>query len=216
MLATESKMSRNMNLAETGRIMLGMGIAAAMLAAASSIPAPVYNMTADIIPRPDLLGPAIAKVTVTYKSNGGTGTMASQKVIVKLGNKFVLSANTFKKPGYVFNGWNTKKDGTGTKYANKASVSLTKNTTLYAQWAKAVTVTFNKNGGTGTMANQTMKANVSTKIKKNTLTRKGYTFIGWNTKKDGKGAKYNDQQAVKFSKNTTLYAQWRNQRLIMH
>ena len=53
----------------------------------------------------------------------------------------------------MFNGWNTKKDGSGTKYSNKQSVkNLTSNNgatiTLYAQWkAHVCTITFDSNGG---------------------------------------------------------------------
>ncbi len=41
------------------------------------------------------------------------------------------------------------------------------------------TVTFNANGGTGTMAPQI--ANVPTALTLNTFTRAGYSFSGWNT-----------------------------------
>ena len=41
------------------------------------------------------------------------------------------------------------------------------------------TVTFNANGGTGTMSTQV--ANVPTALTANTFTRTGYTFSGWNT-----------------------------------
>ena len=46
-----------------------------------------------------------------------------------------LTANSFiPKVGYVFNGWNTKADGTGTAYDDRANYTATANTTLYAQW----------------------------------------------------------------------------------
>lgn len=38
------------------------------------------------------------------------------------GKEYTLTANAFKKKGYSFDGWNTKADGSGTKYANKAVV----------------------------------------------------------------------------------------------
>lgn len=64
-----------------------------------------------------------------------------------------LSANTFTRSGYTFNGWNTQSDGKGTSYGNKASV---KNLTsanggtfdLYAMWAPlSYAITYNANGG---------------------------------------------------------------------
>ena len=41
----------------------------------------------------------------------------------------------FNRPGYVFTGWNTESDGSGTAYAPDSSIVLTASvTTLYAQW----------------------------------------------------------------------------------
>jgi uncharacterized repeat protein (TIGR02543 family) len=68
------------------------------------------------------------------------------------------------------------------------------------------TVTFDANGGTGTMANQT--ASSATNLTANTFTRTGYTFAGWNTAADGSGTAYSDNASFPFTANTTLYAQW--------
>ena len=68
------------------------------------------------------------------------------------------------------------------------------------------TVTFNANGGTGTMAAQT--ANVPTALTLNTFTRTGYSFSGWNTVAGGGGTTYTDGQTYDFSADITLYAQW--------
>ncbi len=45
-----------------------------------------------------------------------------------------LNTNTFTRSGYTFNGWNTKANGSGTSYSDGASVNLSADTTLYAQW----------------------------------------------------------------------------------
>ena len=68
------------------------------------------------------------------------------------------------------------------------------------------TVTFNANGGTGTMSTQT--ANVPTALTTNTFTRAGYTFSGWNTAADGSGTAYADGATYSFAADITLYAQW--------
>ncbi len=53
---------------------------------------------------------------LVYEPNTGTGTMARETYA---GNTtFSLTANTFTKTGYVFDGWNTEKDGSGTGYTN--------------------------------------------------------------------------------------------------
>ncbi|MBQ3829643.1 MAG: InlB B-repeat-containing protein [Spirochaetales bacterium] len=80
----------------------------------------------------DGAGPGNDKVLVVFKANGGEGTIVP--MIMNKNTETALPANTFTKTDYVFNGWNTKADGTGTAYANGASVSLDSDTTLYAQW----------------------------------------------------------------------------------
>ena len=82
-------------------------------------------------------GEAPTELTVTFEANGSAeypveGTMAPQTVTAKTDT--ALNANTFTREGYNFTGWNTAADGTGTSYADGATVNLTENTTLYAQW----------------------------------------------------------------------------------
>ena len=77
------------------------------------------------------------ELTVTFEANGSAeypveGTMAPQTVTANTETQ--LNANTFTREGYNFTGWNTEADGTGTSYADGATVNLTENTTLYAQW----------------------------------------------------------------------------------
>ena len=68
-------------------------------------------------------------------------------------------------------------------------------------------VIFNANDGSGSMdALTNVKGEVT--LTKNTFTRTGYTFTGWNTSADGKGTSYTDGQSVTLSGDLTLYAQW--------
>ncbi len=72
---------------------------------------------------------------IKFDANGGTGTM--NEMSVEYDQSVALTANAFTREGYSFTGWNTKEDGSGTSYADKASVSnLTQSgtVTLYAQW----------------------------------------------------------------------------------
>ena len=77
------------------------------------------------------------ELTVTFEANGSTeypveGTMAPQTVTAKTDT--ALNKNTFTREGYNFLNWNTAADGTGGSYADGATVNLTEDTTLYAQW----------------------------------------------------------------------------------
>ena len=149
---------------------------------------------------------ALPSYTVTFNANGGTGTMAPQVSNVAAN----LTLNSFTRTGYTFNGWNTNADGTsGTNYADGASYPFTANVTLYAKWTAlpSYTVTFNANGGTGTMAPQV--SNVAANLTLNSFTRTGYTFNGWNTNADGtSGTNYADGASYPFTANVTLYAKW--------
>ena len=155
----------------------------------------------------------IQTFTVAFDKNGGTGTMASQTFTYNQAQ--TLTANTFTRTGYIFNGWNTKSDGSGNSYTDKQSITLTAaGLTLYAQWtANTYTVEFNANGGTGSMSNQSFTYGQSQSLTANAFTRTDYAFKNWNTKSDGTGTSYTDQQSVsnltaENGATVTLYAQW--------
>ena len=95
------------------------------------------------------------ELTVTFEANGSAeypveGTMAPQTVTAKTDT--VLTANTFTREGYNFLNWTTAADGTGDSYADGATVNLTENTTLYAQWEDnhSLTKVINKKDATCT------------------------------------------------------------------
>jgi len=69
-------------------------------------------------------------------------------------------------------------------------------------------VTFNANGGTGTMQQQTFTEDEEQALSRNTFTYDGYTFTVWNTVQDGSGASYTDGQTITVPSDVTLYAQW--------
>ena len=70
--------------------------------------------------------------SLSFDSNGGTGSMSGGSAAY--GENIQLPGNTFTRPKYTFAGWNTKANGTGTAYADNATLTLTEDTTLYAQW----------------------------------------------------------------------------------
>ncbi len=71
------------------------------------------------------------------------------------------------------------------------------------------TVTFNANGGKGSMDKQTFIASTAKALNACTFTLEGYEFDGWNTAPDGSGTIFADGQTVIGLGNTTFYAQWR-------
>ena len=79
-------------------------------------------------------------LNVVFNSNGGTGTMPDQNFVINGGSK-PLSKNLFTRTNYVFRGWNTMPDGSGTHYDDEEVVNNLSTTdgdivTLYAEWWK--------------------------------------------------------------------------------
>ena len=69
--------------------------------------------------------------TVTFEPNGGIGATMTQ--VFLNGKPVTLRANTFTREGYTFTGWATEKNGS-VVYKDGDTVTLSENTTLYAQW----------------------------------------------------------------------------------
>ena len=170
--------------------------------------------------------------TISYNSNGGTGSMASD--VVKTGGTATIKANEFTKKGYSFAGWTTKSDGTddgynwtgwsGTwNYVDGQYGIANKTLKLYARWTpKSYTISYNSNGGTGTMTSDTVSTGGKATIKSNTFAKTGYKFVGWTTKSDGTDDGYgwnpgwsgtwnydNGQYGIANDK-LVLYARWDN------
>jgi uncharacterized repeat protein (TIGR02543 family)/prepilin-type N-terminal cleavage/methylation domain-containing protein len=155
-----------------------------------------------------------AKAVVKFSANGGAGSMTDQSV--EIGKDTALSANSFTRTGYTFSGWNTAADGSGTAYAAGGTVNLTADLALYAQWKPITyTVVFNKNGGKGTMTNQTFTYDVAAALKTNKFYKTYYygILMAGTPPPNGSGTSYSNGQSVKNLASTqgatiTLYAQW--------
>ena len=149
---------------------------------------------------------------ITFYSNFGAANLINHQTAPD-GSTVKLDANTFFRTGYSFAGWNTNQDGSGTSYEDEQTiVEIHDDLLLYAQWQpNTYTIKFNANSGTGTMTNQTMTYDKNEALKANTFTKVGYTFKGWNTNSSGTGTSYSDRQSVKnltTGSSVTLYAQW--------
>ena len=109
---------------------------------------------------------------------------------------------------YKFSGWyENYEDGNWSNEFNTSS-SITSSKTIYAKWVSPVVITFNNNGGTGTMSPQNIAPGVPTNLNKNEFERTGYTFSGWNTESNDSGTPYSNQASVTSEVDITLYAQW--------
>lgn len=151
--------------------------------------------------------------TITYNATGGTGASAAKNVTY---NTTPAAVSIPTKAGYTFKGYYDSSSG-GTQYYNQSgsathSWNKASNATLYAQWEpNTYTATFNKNNGSGGTETSTVTYGVlmpSVTIP----TRPGYVFAGYFDAASG-GTRYytaagNAERAWDKSSNTTLYAQW--------
>jgi uncharacterized repeat protein (TIGR02543 family) len=142
---------------------------------------------------------------ITYLANSGSGTQAAGSYTTGATATSLPATTTFTRTGYTFGGWATSATSTTpvTSYSTSANVSF------YAIWIHGTyTVTYNANGGSGTMAAQT--SNATANLNANTFTYTDRVFNGWNTSADGSGILYSNSASYPFLANITLYAQWGN------
>ncbi len=161
------------------------------------------------------------KSALTFDANGGSGTMTTG-LSATYGSAMPTPVALPTRTGYTFAGYYDATSG-GTQYYTAAGASArswnkntTSGTTLYAHWtAKQSALTFNTNGGSGTMTtglSATYDSAMPTPI--NLPTRAGYTFAGFYdaTSSETKYYNANGTSATTWNKNTTsgttLYARW--------
>ena len=149
-----------------------------------------------------------AEITITFDPNGGTGTMQPMKV--KSGEKFKLPKCTFTPPkGKEFAGWLAVNG-----YVSPAGdiVSSVGSSVLKATWkdtgAAEVTISFNPNGGTGSMQPMKVKSGENFTLPECTYTPpKGKEFAGWLAVN---GNVYSAGNVATFSIDQTLKATWKD------
>ena len=142
----------------------------------------------------------VTKYTVTFDTKGGN-TIAP--VTVKEGEKVAEPTTAPTKEGFTFDGWyqdvtlNTKFD---------FNTSVVSNLTLYAKWIEnKYTVTFDANGGSGTMTPVTDLTGEYTLPANGFTAPTGKQFKGWSLTTDGAIV-----TKVDMTENKTVYAIWKD------
>ena len=115
------------------------------------------------------------------------------------------------RAGYVFDGWFTQADG-GSKVAATTTVSA--NRTFYAHWtANNYSITYDANGGVGTMDATDCTYDQEGTIASSAFARSGYEFVGWATEAGGEAVYSAGQTVSNLSEESggtvTLYAVWK-------
>lgn len=156
--------------------------------------------------------------SIRFNANGSSGQMDAMNLVYDETQR--LTPLAFTRAGYSFTGWNTKADGSGTGYQDAQEVAnLTSSDgdviDLHALWEPvSYQVAFDSNQGSGSMEDQSFIYDQAQKLSFNRFAREGYLFIGWNTRPDGSGEAYtNEQEVINLAHQNgdtiTLYAQWR-------
>ncbi len=99
--------------------------------------------------------------TVTYNGNGNTGgSVPAGTNRYQQGQTVTVSGNTgsLANASYVFTGWNTQADGSGTTYTQGQTFTMgPANVTLYAKWASSLSeYAYVVNEGDGTVSQYTI------------------------------------------------------------
>ena len=140
------------------------------------------------------------KYTVTFDANGGSGEMTPA---TDLTGEYTLPANKFTAPsGKQFKGWSLTANG---EIVTK--VDMTENKTVYAIWEDipvvTYTLTFDANGGTGSMTPKTGLTGEYTLPANKFTAPSGKQFKGWSLTTDGALI-----TKVDMTENKTVYAIW--------
>ena len=162
------------------------------------------------LPKP-VIPAQVAKLLYDKNAAAASGDMSKSTVTAPAGSEQTIAANGFTNTNYIFTGWNTQADGKGKTYQKGDRLTLPAGTTvLYAQWKQIpASIHYDPNGGTGTTADTKGGQGDHTTLTPNGFGRECWLFDSWNTRKDGSGTKYTDQQAVILKGDITLYAQWK-------
>ena len=159
---------------------------------------------------------------ITFNGNGGSTssgeTATTQSMPYEVST--ALNENPFTKAGSTFIGWNTSASGTYAQYKDKESISIYADKTFYAVWKDDIVLTFNANGGVGsdftkTVAYDAASSSYKFTVPENTFTKVGYVFIGWETFASSTSASYKAGKTASVSENTTLYAIWAKESVLV-
>ncbi len=147
-------------------------------------------------------------ITISFDPNGGTGTMKPMRV--KAGVGYTLPECTFTPPeGKEFAGWLAVN---GNVYPAGHDVYSTYDQSLKATWkdkeVAEISITFDPNGGTGTMQPMRVKAGVDFTLPECTFTPPaGKEFAGWLAVN---GEVYPAGDNVVSSTDSVLKATWKD------
>ncbi len=147
---------------------------------------------------------------ISYVYNGGTTVSNPSSYVFATG---VAGFASPSRTGYIFGGW--YKEASLVTRVTSISTTDYGNYTLYAKWTPITyTMTYNANGGAGTMASTVCTYDTVCTLRTNTFTKTGTSFIGWANSTTGAVVYANGDTINNLTTTNgasfTLYAKWQN------
>ena len=152
--------------------------------------------------------------TLKYDANGGSNLNKLEDTYTGPENTHTFTPNaTASRPGYTFKGWSTSngENNAGDKVTS-ISVNANGSQTVYAIWeleVQKVTLTYHANGGNNPPVAETKDKGSAFTVKgQGSMTREGYSFLGWDTNQNATDADWCAGDSMTLNADTTLYAVW--------
>lgn len=165
----------------------------------------------------------IRQVTLVYHDNipdrGETNT--DYQTPCAAGTKLTLNQNLFDREDYQFAGWSKNKDAQEPEFYPQDNILLEEDTHLYAVWIKKedgeekleYSLFYhgnNEKADTSVDSQTPCEEEKKILLDTNSFQYKGHGFLGWNTRPDGTGKQWEENQEYTMpARNVHLYAQWK-------
>ena len=163
--------------------------------------------------------PKTVDITLTYDANGGTGTYSETKTF-NVGEPYTFTVKSRSETGidrakHVFRHWSVDKDDEWDRYYEGNTITVTGDTTLYAQWQyvpqKISVLYYSNNPMDPPEVDSNITEGTSYTVRMYTSFNPPYNkhFVNWNTEPDGSGTTYEAGQVITApGDNLILCAQW--------
>ena len=148
---------------------------------------------------------------IYYNGNGGYAVPSNTTIYSS--NSTVSAQVTTQKPtrdGYTFTGWSENRYAETPTYVSGQTITLSGTIQLYAVWTQTATpktITFNVNGGTGSIPAQTVVPGNSITLPISGVSKTGCILVAWNLNSNI-GPIYSPGQTYTVTDNVTFYAQY--------
>ncbi len=149
----------------------------------------------------------LVSYNITYNLNNGTNSTNNPATYTTEDETITLSEPT--RNGYVFDGWYTSSDFSGTS-VTQINTSNLSDITLYAKWIPIeYSISYSLNGGTNDSSNPSLYTAESDTITLAAPSRSGYEFAGWYESAKFSGSAVTSIPTASYG-NITLYAKWKS------